>query len=99
MKRPKKFEADQVWKNEYDYPECVFVVSKVNNLGIYAWKYRNGKKISESLLVHAGTVPDDLNSRWILSNEEFNKNDWRAWQHNQPGECVCGIPRERCDYH
>lgn len=24
---------------------------------------------------------------------------WRAWQHNVPGECACGIPRSACTYH
>lgn len=26
-------------------------------------------------------------------------SDWRAWAHNRPGECACGIPKERCEYH
>lgn len=24
---------------------------------------------------------------------------WKAWQHNMPGECPCGIARAVCDYH
>ena len=26
-------------------------------------------------------------------------SDWRAWAHNVPGNCPCGIARTRCDYH
>lgn len=26
-------------------------------------------------------------------------SDWRNWAHSRPGECKCGIPRDRCDYH
>lgn len=28
-------------------------------------------------------------------------SDWRTWAHHgqQPGHCVCRIPREKCDYH
>lgn len=26
-------------------------------------------------------------------------SDWRAWAHNQPGECKCGIKKEDCFYH
>lgn len=31
--------------------------------------------------------------------KEVDISDWRAWAHNRPGECACGIPRERCTYH
>lgn len=24
---------------------------------------------------------------------------WKAWQHNTPGDCPCGIARAVCDYH
>lgn len=26
-------------------------------------------------------------------------SDWRAWAHNQPGDCACGINRSQCTYH
>jgi hypothetical protein len=26
-------------------------------------------------------------------------SDWRAWAHNIPGECKCGMQRSQCDYH
>lgn len=26
-------------------------------------------------------------------------SDWRSWRHDRKGDCCCGIPRERCDYH
>lgn len=26
-------------------------------------------------------------------------SDWRAWTHNRPGECACGIPKSVCTYH
>lgn len=26
-------------------------------------------------------------------------SDWRQWTHKVPGECACGIPKSRCDYH
>jgi hypothetical protein len=28
-----------------------------------------------------------------------NISDWRAWAHNVPGNCPCGIARARCEYH
>ena len=26
-------------------------------------------------------------------------SDWRAWAHNRPGECGCGIAKVDCIYH
>ncbi len=26
-------------------------------------------------------------------------SDWRAWAHNEPGDCPCGIARSRCEFH
>lgn len=26
-------------------------------------------------------------------------SDWRAWAHNKPGDCACGIARAMCSYH
>jgi hypothetical protein len=31
--------------------------------------------------------------------KEVDVSDWKTWRHNVPGECVCGIPKERCTYH
>jgi hypothetical protein len=28
-----------------------------------------------------------------------DSDDWRAWRHNAPGDCPCGIRRQDCDYH
>lgn len=25
--------------------------------------------------------------------------DWRAWSHDKPGDCACGIKREQCEFH
>ena len=36
---------------------------------------------------------------WPVSLNRPDTDDWRAWAHNVPGECKCGIPIERCDYH
>lgn len=49
-------------------------------------------------------VREDLNIHGIVESKVVqvttpDVSDWRAWVHNVPGECVCGIPRERCDYH
>jgi len=33
-------------------------------------------------------------------NEPMQKiANWRAWQHNAPGDCVCGTRKEVCIYH
>jgi hypothetical protein len=31
--------------------------------------------------------------------KDIDTNDWKAWRHNVPGECACGILRQKCDYH
>lgn len=35
----------------------------------------------------------------VHRKEETDLSDWKAWQHKAPGECACGIPKARCDYH
>lgn len=38
----------------------------------------------------------------VADDRTFGKvdaSDWRAWAHNQPGNCPCGISREQCEYH
>lgn len=98
MKRPKRFEVGQYWVNEYDYPNTYFLITRVDNYGVHAMKNTRGTDKGVSLLVHVGVQPDELNRHWVF-REDYNKNDWRAWRHNLPGECPCGMTRERCDYH
>lgn len=26
-------------------------------------------------------------------------SDWRAWAHNKPGDCPCGIAKANCEFH
>lgn len=35
----------------------------------------------------------------VKITEEKDSTHWRAWAHNQPGDCSCGIKREMCIYH
>lgn len=32
-------------------------------------------------------------------NESVKEDSWRAWAHNKPGDCPCGILRSACEYH
>ncbi len=35
----------------------------------------------------------------VPTSPAANVNNWRAWSHNVPGECACGIQRSTCTYH
>jgi hypothetical protein len=30
---------------------------------------------------------------------KHESDHWKAWRHNEPGDCFCGIKRNLCDYH
>lgn len=34
-----------------------------------------------------------------IKTDDDSSNDWRAWAHNKPGDCPCGIARAQCKYH
>ena len=42
---------------------------------------------------------DSNHTRNPPKKESPDISDWKAWQHNQPGECACGIHRKDCEYH
>lgn len=42
---------------------------------------------------------EPIGSEHAKQESQRNISDWRAWAHNRPGECACGIPREICTYH
>src|SRR5258707_227012 len=44
------------------------------------------------------SVPNMFTSRGVGAPVKADTS-WRAWQHNVPGECACGIPRSACTYH
>lgn len=44
-------------------------------------------------------LPTAVTTTKVKAKVSYDVSDWQYWQHNRPGECVCGIPKERCDYH
>lgn len=32
-------------------------------------------------------------------SKDLDLSDWRSWTNKVPGECVCGMPKDTCDYH
>ena len=55
--------------------------------GKYAYLYTN----DHALTIPAPSQKPEVNAKDI--------SDWRAWAHNQAGDCACGIARNMCDYH
>lgn len=59
---------------------------------IYGFRYYSNEYF-HSIISEAPPVPNKPNK---LYNDI---SDWRAWSHNVPGECACGISKSRCVYH
>lgn len=49
---------------------------------------------------YASTIKffEELSSVTSLTSS-IAEDNWRAWAHNVPGECPCGIKRQDCIYH
>ena len=62
----------------------------------HAWELGNAKSKIKLWILNTNVVtPAPIKPQSVVRD----MSDWRAWAHNVPGECPCGIPRGRCDYH
>lgn len=75
---------------------------------------RNGMNLSQNIMYaddqndygqYVDITKEELSSFPVQSSSKVEKiemdisSSWRAWAHNVPGECACGIPRAICTYH
>lgn len=87
------YKIGQVWINPKAWPKTVFTVVKIEDGVVYA--HRTDSKD----LIRFAIVGSTIDKGWTECSGDYNKNDWMAWRHSAPGDCVCGIPRSLCDYH
>jgi len=77
----------------------LFICEAVKKLGLNAltpncWVLDNYSEVREVL-----TGASKTTANVAVNDTPESSSDWRAWAHNIPGECACGIRREACKYH
>ncbi len=69
------------------------VFNYVSDQANYIWR-TNAKDFwsIKEFLVKKLTTP-------VVAGRSVDTSDWRAWRHNAPGDCPCGIVKKDCAYH
>lgn len=88
------FQVGQVWRYPKGYPNTKFTITKIVDGRVLAYRTDQAKESGFASCDRDGY--GDVDRGWEVT---FPISDWRAWRHDRPGDCVCGIPKERCDYH
>ena len=91
------FRTGQVWRNKSKFPGITFTISSFSGGTAYAVSSDTKKSGGFAYVDKNGN--GTLDNGWELLDDPGNKNEWRSWRNNRPGECVCGMLKSLCVYH
>lgn len=104
-----KIKLGQVWSVP-TIKGCQYKINRIEDKYVYATNINDGVECYFISLNESGYA--EMPNAWVLEQDIQEQapitkrsavindmSDWRAWKHNVPGECVCGIRKEDCFYH